>query len=97
MLHMDFGGDLVRFGDLEQEELHDKIAKTLALPRGELKVTRHQVDDLCSYGVYSYDLYSYGICSCGLWIELKVTLHQVDDLYSYGLCSYGICSSGLWS
>jgi hypothetical protein len=45
LLHMDFGGDVAKFSDAEQNELHAKLSKALGLNSTQLKVTRHAVDD----------------------------------------------------
>jgi hypothetical protein len=44
-LHMDFGGDMRKFGDKEQHQLHSYIANALSMKRQDLKVTRHLVDE----------------------------------------------------
>jgi len=42
---MDFGGDVAKFSDAEQNQLHDKLSQALGLKKDELKVTRHAVDE----------------------------------------------------
>jgi hypothetical protein len=44
-LHLDFGGDVTKFSDREENSLHDKLCKALNLKKHELKVTRHAVDE----------------------------------------------------
>jgi hypothetical protein len=42
---MDFGGDVGKFSDAEQNALHDKLCNALGLKKDDLKVTRHAVDE----------------------------------------------------
>merc|ERR1711998_144828 len=43
-LQIDFGGDVVKFTDSEQAQLHTMVAQALGLSDADLQVTRHQVD-----------------------------------------------------
>ena len=40
-LHCDFGGDVSKFGEAQQNELTKKLRVALNLTEGELMVTRH--------------------------------------------------------
>merc|ERR1719253_73278 len=44
-LHMDFGGDIAKFGDAEQVKLTERLAVALHLKTSQIKATRHTDTD----------------------------------------------------